>query len=633
MEIPISYIIKDVAMTNINFSPLVGFYYVIFLYFLVTPNLAQSRNLTNIASVAYSTQWLKALHYDKNTMSMGYTSRVDFDGFFLSPYGKTNPKKELQANMKALIQGDLKCRFPFRSRIIEAHGLAKGPSNQVCDALKGFKNEMGKAGLSIVYVSQYADDPASIMGHLFFSLRHHSRNLMGEPLFFLDKTINYAAGIQPDTNPFEYIYKGITGGFLGNYTIYQYADMVSKYNNSESRDIFKYQLKLMPQDVEKALEHMWELLHFGFQDYYFFDENCAYQMLAILEAVLPNKELLSKLPLYTTPIDVLKIVENEGLIANIDYTPSLYQRLQNKKSQMSHQQKALFVDFTNGNIEAQSLKSSLVHEALLDHYNFLRHQNQGEFEEISKKRYASILVSRANLGLTKTLKSNAKKQSPHLSHPPMRFASSLGHSQGLTYTKLTFRPGVHDLDSPYKGYQRGSSFSFLTTELRYFQDRENVRIEKIQLANLAKLRGANSLEEKPAWHLDYSLQAKNQDQACEVCLEPNLKTSVGYSLALAPNLLDFYTLAIIIIRPHVETTPYGAGAGLNVGAIFTPIPVIRLRAGLILTASTKGHRLEGSHINVRVDVNDNLDISLTHKSERYINQQWSDGSLGFGYRF
>src|SRR5688572_32524952 len=41
----------------------------------------------------------------------------------------------------------------------------------------------------------------------------------------------------------------------------------------------EYPLKLTPDQIAKLVEHVWELFVGNYLDYYFLDENCAYQLL------------------------------------------------------------------------------------------------------------------------------------------------------------------------------------------------------------------------------------------------------------------------------------------------------------------------------------------------------------------
>ena len=69
------------------------------------------------------------------------------------------------------------------------------------------------------------------------------------------------------------------------------------------------------------MTHLWELKEIKF-DYYFFDENCSYRLLELLEIARPGIELTDKFKLTVIPVDTVRVVENAGLITAVKYRPS-----------------------------------------------------------------------------------------------------------------------------------------------------------------------------------------------------------------------------------------------------------------------------------------------------------------------
>jgi hypothetical protein len=79
-------------------------------------------------------------------------------------------------------------------------------------------------------------------------------------------------------------------GFFGRFLVEPYFQLVRKYNDLESRDIWEYQLDLTPLEIHGLLLHVWELQNAS-SDYYFFGENCSFHLLTLLEAVRPASPL------------------------------------------------------------------------------------------------------------------------------------------------------------------------------------------------------------------------------------------------------------------------------------------------------------------------------------------------------
>ena len=78
--------------------------------------------------------------------------------------------------------------------------------------------------------------------------------------------------------------------FQGIFLHPPYYEKVTEYNNIDHRDIWEYDLNFSEHEVLRMVMHMWELKDI-YSDYYFFDENCSYDLLYLLEAARPSLEL------------------------------------------------------------------------------------------------------------------------------------------------------------------------------------------------------------------------------------------------------------------------------------------------------------------------------------------------------
>ena len=105
------------------------------------------------------------------------------------------------------------------------------------------------------------------------------------------------------------------GGFPGRYAVLPFYVKIQEYNNFESRDLWEYELLLSPDEMQWLVLHLWELRPTSF-DYYFFQENCSYQMLTLIEAAKPELELTSQFVFHVIPADTVKVLRNlTGLLS------------------------------------------------------------------------------------------------------------------------------------------------------------------------------------------------------------------------------------------------------------------------------------------------------------------------------
>lgn len=558
---------------------------------------------------ASSKLWLRALHYSD------FESRIDSKNFFLA--SKNDPLEELQASIQAInllqkVHGrEFACAFPYRFRLIKNAGLV-ADEQPACDELAFFKKEFGTDGLQLVFVSQYADDPSSILGHLFFRFTNKVRKASGAPVEFLYKTLNFAAGVAADENMFSYVYNGIFGGFQGTYTIYQYATMVEKYNNIESRNLYLYDLKLNPLQIEQLIEHVWELTQYSSQDYFFFDENCAFQLLAILETLFPGKKLTASLPFYVAPIDVIKVVEANDLVKNVEYIPSLYQNILHSLEAMPSNERDVFDTFLDGELKAKDIQSTLVIETLISTYNFMKHEQSGVTDGKQKGAMSDLLLERSKKGISPPVIHQTPISYPHLSHASTRMAMGLGMQDNSKYGELTIRPAIHDIMSRSEGYQRNSSISLLNLSLRVQQSNPELSISKVTLINLAKLNGTK-VYRRVAWYVDLSL--KNTTKTCIACLQADFDISFGYSTDLLTNSFDFFTLITSIFKENEFSSYWGPGLGPTLGFMWTPSANIRLFSKATTTVHSGGKKFYQWEFGTTADLTEALDFRVSAKKE------------------
>ena len=579
--------------------------------FLFSQSLLAKPASPDLAEFALSKIWLKALHYER-TMGGSFESRIDDQRFFLAKNGKADPLAELTTFVRFVNEGrkvferPVKCLMPYRYRIAVEHKIIEAETTN-CDALEAFKGAIGLDLLSVVFVAQYADNPSSVLGHLFLQVSDLEKKVEGSPVNYVYKTINYAASVPRGTNILKYMAYGMFGGFTGHYSLYEYADMVEKYNNMEGRDLFAYELNLNSSDVERVVEHVYELLEISSHDYYFFDENCAYQILAIIEAVRPELELVAALPFYTTPIDVVKTLFSNKLVRKTRYTPSLYQRMLDKLTAMNSEQRGRFYSILSGSDTVANVRFPLLAEALVDGINFKTHEENGKKNPRLEELKRAVLERRASMPAQPSPPVATKKKSPHLSHGDARIALGAGHDLQRGFSRLHFRPAIHSLLSRHDGYQRNTSISILAFELRQYADDENVVVDHIELANFAKLIGTR-LHNRWAWRFNFRLE--NTKRTCIFCLAPNLSAQFGTSQNLAIDVFDFFLLATAAYRPYVFDAAWHGGLGATVGFSYTPHDSVRAISFLSRLYNPDGEALDEFQLGANLDLTRDVDVQF-----------------------
>ena len=315
-------------------------------------HLLDLQNKAQEKKLADAPQWQRLMHFHNRRGSK--ESTIDSDAFFLSPEGKTNPDKELQADLRAFfmpvdkvkkIEGKEdsynhpQCLFPARYAWLNRQ-LGFDPRLMPpvqCKDYQDFKSAVDARRAALIFTSAYMGNPASFFGHTLLRLDGKGET----PL--LSHALNYGA-ITGSDGGLSFMFKGVFGGYNGIFSVYPYYDTVNLYNNMENRDIWEYRLNLTPEQIDRLVAHIWELGH-NSANYYFFSENCSYMLLETLNAALPDQDLTEPFyrPFfsnYTIPVDTVRtVLKQKDILKEAVYRPSRQSKLKHAYSFLSDDEK------------------------------------------------------------------------------------------------------------------------------------------------------------------------------------------------------------------------------------------------------------------------------------------------------
>jgi hypothetical protein len=237
-----------------------------------------------------------------------------------------DPHAELEATLRSFFaqapEGDdhPQCRFVARRAWLDAElGFdAQRVPRRECRRYQEWRAAIDASQLTLVFASAYVNNPGSMYGHTLLRVDAADQD---ERTRLLAYTINFAAGTD-ETSGFLYVLKGLSGGYPGVFSILPYYLKVREYSDLENRDLWEYELDLRGEEIERVLAHAWELLPVQF-DYFFFDENCSYHLLGLLQVAREDLELTAQFPLWALPVDTVRVLtERPGLVRRTVYRPS-----------------------------------------------------------------------------------------------------------------------------------------------------------------------------------------------------------------------------------------------------------------------------------------------------------------------
>ncbi|TMB73995.1 MAG: DUF4105 domain-containing protein [Deltaproteobacteria bacterium] len=483
--------------------------------------------------------WHLLLHY-RRTIGGGYESEADEAGFFLAPKGKTDPKAELQATLARFFSTELvgrsrqpaRCAFIARYHWLKA-ALAIDESRlppEPCERFHAWLRELNPASITLVFPSAYMNNPSSMFGHLLLRIDQRGQT---EQTRILAYTVNYSADVTTN-NGIVFAVLGVAGGFKGYFSTHPYYVKAKEYGDFENRDIWEYRLNLTEDQVERLLMHTWEMGNASF-DYFFFKENCAYQILSLLDVADPDLHLTDRFWLYTFPSDgVRMIAEKPGLVKEIIFRPSRSTKIRRGRQALSGDEKMWLGKITADPSLAQSepftimppQRQALVLDVASD-YLLYRAATEGNDATSYQERNKAVLIARSKLKvLSVPVALTPVTGPPEQGHNVMRAGLGLGWHEREFFNELNFRLAFHDLFDPEYGYTPDAQIEAMDVALRHYARSDHTRLERFTLVNIVSLSPMDALFKSPSWKVSTGLETIEHNQ-CRFCRIGNLNTGIG----------------------------------------------------------------------------------------------------------
>lgn len=425
--------------------------------------------------------------------------------FFLAPQGKYQPAEELAATLQGIFSPTLneqhaQCRFPARTQWL-SEKLNIAPENlphPECKSFNEFFAEANPAGATLVFPVAYLNSPSSMFGHTFLRIDKVGQT---ENTRLVAQSINYAASPNTQDGEIVFAWKGVFGGYPGNFSILPYYLKVKEYRDWESRDVWEFKLNLTEAETRQLVRHVWELKDVQF-DYYFLKENCSYRTLELLDAVRPDTHLHDQFAHWAIPVDTVRAVEAAGMVQSREFRPSAMQLVRNGLDQLSAEEQAQVLALAETKTDTPAwqhwvatLQSKPIErqQAVLETaYEYLRLKVQ--IDKLTREETAE--QSLALLKMRSALASGSPLTAPALpavrddqAHQTSRYSFRAGQADNFNFVELGWRPAFHTLTDPFEGFPTGAQIKFLDTTLRAWEKdaEDSVELERLDLINVTAL--------------------------------------------------------------------------------------------------------------------------------------------------
>ncbi len=457
--------------------------------------------------------WMALIHYRKG-LSGKLASQVDAEHFFLSRAGKRNPEKELMATLAALYAEKPKkplrltpyCRFVARRHWIvqELGELGSLLPQRRCEEFERYRKFLDAEVLTIIFPAAQPNSPSSAFGHTL--LRIDRRDQKPETRM-LNMSLNFAAEVPVDVNSFSYVVGGLAGGFRGRFRMLPYYMKLREYRQIDNRDIWEYSLRLDKQQIDIILRHAYEML-IAYYDYYFFSENCSYHLLSLLDVAFPEQPLIDEFPIWTIPIDTIRVLEERGLIREARYVPSMTRIIRQRQQLLTADQVSLAasgyrdgLDSIRQPLSEQPEKTQAqILDLLSDYQRYGRLNSAGEFSASLDDTEKETLRLRSRIAVnTEEPEVAMPGVSPEKGHGTARVAIGMETVDDATAALLQFRPAYHDLLDPSDGYGSHSAIDFFNLAAGWDEAGKELFLRSFTLLDIQSLEARDSFFKPVSW--------------------------------------------------------------------------------------------------------------------------------------
>ena len=599
-----------------------------------------------ILSLAKQDQWLYLNHYRVKPFNGKIESYIDDPDFFIASDGKFSPESELKTTLEIFhtpmaknSKGDFyRCRYQARYEWLDAQLNLNIPFNisQYCNDFSQWYKALNPGGLTLIYPGSYINSPSSMFGHTLLRIDPPSTQ---ESADLISYAINFGANLGDDTEQdLFFAYRGLAGGYPGQFVVMPYHKKVKEYSKMENRDIWEYKLNLTTEETRRFVLHLWEVSNSNF-DYYYIDENCSFRLLEMLDVARQGMHLSRAFPVTAIPNDTVRIIVEKGLVASTKYRASIMNTINHKLTILTPEEHDYVeqlnrdIDFLN-NKQFSQLSAAKRHLIIDTAYQIVRQQQVGKGREGSSASQSWQLL----IALNKTSHEGdfnsveiTWPQQPDLGHKSTLWSIKLGQLENQNFADFRARLAYHDISDNNLGYLKGAQISFFDLTIRTIEN-DKLSIENLDIVNILSLSPGNRFFPEWSWKIQAGLQkqpALNKMRSNAIFTE----VGAGSTHAFSSNNISYALLLARMEINHRFERNLQAIGGIELGHLWYQkkgIMHLKLRSQHMI--NTNDHRLTLT-ISENLALSQNRSLAFSFKRTLTHHLSFNENAVSFHQHF
>jgi hypothetical protein len=393
------------------------------------------------------------------------------------------------------------------------------------------------------------------------------------------------------------------GGYPGLFALVPYQEKLSEYRSLENRDLWEYRLNLTQEETARMVEHVWELKQIKF-DYFFFDENCSYRLLELLQVARPSLRLTEQFPLTAIPTDTVKAVKEAGLVESIEYRPSRERELLSRAEPLNpeEQQWVLKVSADQKQLQEPAFKAqpkdrqALIIDAA---YRLERYRANGQERDPARAQRSFELLRAINQNPAPEL-DIPQPGLPEDGHESRTWQAGIGTRGDKAFGEYGLRMAYHDLNDNAESFPLGAQIEILQMKLRQYEG-NHWQFQQLDLATIRSLTPRNELLQPLSWQVTGGLErvpGKHDDET----LVSHVNGGGGGTWQLGEDMLGF-ALGTVRVEHNNDFAEFIApAAGFNTGVLWkNPLGNFSLE--------TKGDFFTNGEVRRNISLNQQWELS------------------------
>lgn len=576
----------------------------------------------HVQQLANTPLWIALGHYVTAKLG-GWRSYVDDPKFFLAANGEHDPAAELSATLDAIYKpvsndaaaqnAHAQCVYPARTRFLRDQLHLTDLPAVNCTDFKKWYGEVAPDSAVLIFPAAYLNSPSSMFGHTL--LRIDQADVQQDHTALLSYAINFGAYIEGMDNSILYAWKGLMGGYPGLFALVPYQEKLSEYRSLENRDLWEYRLNLTPQETGRMVEHVWELKQIRF-GYFFFDENCSYRLLELLQVARPGLELTKLFPLTAIPTDTVRAVKQAGMVEKIDYRPSRERELLSRAAPLTSDEEQWVLKVSADQKQLQNSdylslakdRRALIQDAA---YRLERYRANGQERDTERSQRSFDLLRAISQNPPPPL-DIARPGLPEDGHESRTWQLGAGSRDNKAFAEYGLRMAYHDLNDNAYGFPLGAQIEILQLKVREYEGNQ-WQVQQLDVATIRSLTPRTDLLKPWSWQVTGGLERVLGKHDAER-LVSHVNGGAGGTWQLGDDMLGF-ALGTVRVEHNTDFSAFASpAAGFDTGLLWRN-PLGNLSVEAKSDYFTNGEVRRNLSLNQQWELSRNLGLRLTAQRE------------------